>query len=251
MPLSYGNPTSYYGGFGVKKRIQMMSDRVRLHGKTILDAGCGDGQYMEEIGKYTDSLCGVEIESERAAVARAMTAREVISCDLSEMPFVDEFFDIIFCNEVLEHTDDDVTVLKEFRRVLKEDGCLVMYVPNRWYPIETHGAQIWGLSLSKPLFINYLPLVVRNRFCKAARVYTVSSIKRALADSGMELCHVSYIYPAFDKTGKKNLVLAQVMRRITGWLERTPFRKFGISIFLTAQKKDVELGKREVCNGVD
>jgi ubiquinone/menaquinone biosynthesis C-methylase UbiE len=191
---------------------------------------------MDELVKYSDSVYGVEIETERADIARTMTGCEVVSCDLSNMPYDDEFFDLIFCNEVLEHTDDDIAVLREFRRVLKKEGSLAIYVPNRWFPIETHGATIWDIDISKPLFLNYLPLRVRDIFCKAARVYTCRTIKNALAAAGMEIYHLSYVYPAFDKTERKHFIMSQIMRCITEWMEKTPIRLFGISIFLIARK---------------
>ncbi len=236
MPLSLGGPTSCYGGYGVKKRIQRIIEVVSLSGKTILDAGCGDGQYIDEFKNYSDSIYGVDIEEERVAKARKMTSIEVFLCDLSQLPFEDDLFDLIFCNEVLEYTDDEIEVLREFHRVLKDDGLLVIYVPNRLFPLETHGGQIFDVKLPKIPFINYLPLVLRNKICKAARCYSAKSIVHVLEISGMETFHLSYVYPSFDKTYKRHPTLARVMRGLTGLLERTPLKIFGISILVFSRK---------------
>ena len=48
---------------------------------------------------------------------------------LEDIPFEDHMFDVIFVNHVLEHTYDIAIALKECKRVLKEDGCIIFAVP--------------------------------------------------------------------------------------------------------------------------
>lgn len=46
------------------------------------------------------------------------------------LPFRDKYFNSIFSSQLLEHVDNDVTVLKEAHRVLVADGVIVVSVPN-------------------------------------------------------------------------------------------------------------------------
>lgn len=46
--------------------------------------------------------------------------------DLHELPYEDEFFDLIYCISVMEHTDNYGQILKEFKRVLKPNGMFVI-----------------------------------------------------------------------------------------------------------------------------
>jgi ubiquinone/menaquinone biosynthesis C-methylase UbiE len=50
-------------------------------------------------------------------------------CDVQNMPFKDSTYDIVICNHVLEHVDDDITAMKEILRVLKPGGFAIMQVP--------------------------------------------------------------------------------------------------------------------------
>jgi SAM-dependent methyltransferase len=52
-----------------------------------------------------------------------------VKMDIREMPFEDNSFDIIFCNHVLEHIDDDAKAMRELLRVLRPGAWAVLQVP--------------------------------------------------------------------------------------------------------------------------
>ncbi len=49
--------------------------------------------------------------------------------DVHEIPFEEESFDVIMCNHVLEHVEDDRKVMSEFYRVMKKGGWGIFQVP--------------------------------------------------------------------------------------------------------------------------
>lgn len=52
-----------------------------------------------------------------------------VKCDIQDMPFEDNTFDVIFCNHVLEHVDDDHKAMSELYRVMKPGGFGIFQVP--------------------------------------------------------------------------------------------------------------------------
>lgn len=52
-----------------------------------------------------------------------------VKMDVHDIPFEDNTFDVVFCNHVLEHVQDDVKVLKEFYRVMKPGGWAILVSP--------------------------------------------------------------------------------------------------------------------------
>ena len=57
-----------------------------------------------------------------------------VKMDIHNMTFDDNSFDLIICNHVLEHVEDDILALKEIRRVLKKEGYGIIMIPF-YYPI--------------------------------------------------------------------------------------------------------------------
>lgn len=50
-------------------------------------------------------------------------------CDVQNMPFTDNEYDVIICNHVLEHVPDDKVAMREILRVLKPGGYSILQVP--------------------------------------------------------------------------------------------------------------------------
>jgi SAM-dependent methyltransferase len=57
-----------------------------------------------------------------------------VKMDVHSIPFPDNSFDVIFCNHVLEHVEDDILACSEFNRVLKPGGWGILQSPV--YPME-------------------------------------------------------------------------------------------------------------------
>jgi len=53
-----------------------------------------------------------------------------VKADICDLPFEDNSFDIIFCNHVLEHIEDDKKAMNELYRVLKPSGMGVFQIPQ-------------------------------------------------------------------------------------------------------------------------
>jgi predicted SAM-dependent methyltransferase len=53
-----------------------------------------------------------------------------VTADIINLPFNDNSFDVIFCNHVLEHVQDDTKAMKELFRVMKKGGMGIFQVPQ-------------------------------------------------------------------------------------------------------------------------
>jgi SAM-dependent methyltransferase len=114
---------------GRRRIIRSELDRLPLRaGARVLDAGCGSGRTLEELGGYGE-VFGIELDPGAADVARARGCGEVLVGRLEELPWEDGYFDLITCLDVIEHTPDDRVTLRELRRVCRPGGFLLVTVP--------------------------------------------------------------------------------------------------------------------------
>ena len=60
-----------------------------------------------------------------------------IKADICNLPFEENSFDVIFCNHVLEHIEDDTAAIKELYRILKPGGWGVFQIPQDLTRSET------------------------------------------------------------------------------------------------------------------
>jgi len=82
-----------------------------------------------ELANYGGEVCGIELNSDAAELARARGLGDVQVGRLEELPWEDGAFDLITCLDVIEHVPDDVTALVELRRVVAPGGWLLVTVP--------------------------------------------------------------------------------------------------------------------------
>ncbi|VVB69340.1 Methyltransferase domain protein [uncultured archaeon] len=81
----------------------------------VLDVGCGRNKVPGAIGIDIASLPGVDV---------------VYDLNKFPWPFEDNCFDMIHCYHYLEHTEDVISVMEEFFRILKQGGKLLIRVPH-------------------------------------------------------------------------------------------------------------------------
>lgn len=96
----------------------------------LLDVGCGNGSYLNQMRQLGWEVKGVEPDGEAVTVARQKFGLEVFHGSLEEARFADKQFDAITMNHVIEHVPDPIGTLHECHRVLKPGGRLVVATPN-------------------------------------------------------------------------------------------------------------------------
>jgi len=100
----------------------------------VLEVGFGYGQYTREIAPYVEKLVAVDCSPECVASMRDVPDNvRIVLADITAPAFVEKLgegtFDSAVCLNVLEHVEDDVTVLHRLLQVLRPSGKLLLLVP--------------------------------------------------------------------------------------------------------------------------
>jgi len=232
-----GEP-SYVWRAGQERRLRLILEAAgeRLHGR-LLENGCGVGIYVEHLAPYAREVVGLEYDFERAAEAH-QRGPHIVNAEGEHLPFAEHTFDVILSHEVLEHVQDDRAAVAEMVRVLRPGGRMVIFVPNRGYPFETHGIYWRGrYRFGNIPLVNYLPRRWRDRLAPHVRVYTRGDLERLFVGLPLRFVQRTIIFGAYDNLIARWPRLGRILRYILHRLEKTPLRFFGLSHFWVAEKR--------------
>jgi len=100
----------------------------------ILDVGCADGSRTLRMAKYfmipTTRTYGLDINKTYIDQCRNLFHVEMVDLEIDRIPYEDEKFDLVVCNQVLEHLKNYNKVLEEIIRVTKPGGYIMIGIPN-------------------------------------------------------------------------------------------------------------------------
>ena len=106
-----------------RRRFLMLKKIIK--GKKLLDFGCGAGGFLMMAKDYASKVAGVEKQD----ALRALFNEK--NMDIFDNPDeIHDKFDVITMFHVLEHLPDPKSVIKELLNKLKDDGKLIIEVPN-------------------------------------------------------------------------------------------------------------------------
>ena len=204
----------------------------------ILDNGSGVGAYLTRLAAAASASQGVEVEAERAVLAARRSPRSTILRAQGEaLPYASSIFDLILSHEVLEHVDDDRAAAAEILRLLRPGGRLVLFVPNRGYPFETHGVYWRGrYRFGNIPLVNYLPRRWRNRLAPHVRAYSTAAVRRLFEGLPASVVDRRVVFGAYDNIISRWPRFGRALRGVLQRLERTPLRRLGLSHFWVVER---------------
>lgn len=126
-----------------KRRIIRILDKYCRTGGHALDAGCGSGFFSRYFCEKSMQTTALDYSHEALAIAKRLTDNKIktVQTDLTQSGLcdaMDDRFDIIFTDGLFEHFSDadQNAIMCNLKSVLKDDGVVVTFVPNKWSPWE-------------------------------------------------------------------------------------------------------------------
>lgn len=108
------------------EKVKIFFEKEEIKKADLLDIGCGDNFFKEKFNSLGINWIGMDIKSSAGSTI-------LIKGSMENIPIHNNIFDIIFCCHTFEHTVNPLQTLREFKRVLKPCGLLILVVP---YPCE-------------------------------------------------------------------------------------------------------------------
>ncbi len=120
--------------------IRIIDPIIKKFQKTnikVLDVGCGTGSIDLYLAKHGCTVSGIDISAKAIKIAKSNTKKfnlgnkvKFILGDIQQMK-IKETYDLIICSEIIEHIKNEKKVLLKIKKMLNENGRLVISVPSK------------------------------------------------------------------------------------------------------------------------
>ncbi len=108
--------------------LERILKTLNKHRPRILDVGTGTGGNLMVLERFGEAT-GIDISKKAVDFCHKRGLKNVQLSPGEALDFDDDSFDTICCLDVLEHVPEPVKTLREMKRVLKDDGVIIISVP--------------------------------------------------------------------------------------------------------------------------
>ena len=185
-----------WGGFEerlqgkISLRHQRALEYLKVHpGEVILDVGCARGEFLQLCGEKGGIIIGLDYSPTAIKISSIWKNEniKVIQASATALPFRAGIFDKVTMLDLIEHvtSDDLLKCLKEVRRVVKDDGQVLIHTPNQWgdYAFSVYCKL---MSLLRLVFRNVEPNLKRYSYSLHVHVLNPISLQRTLRTAGFK-----------------------------------------------------------------
>ena len=185
-----------WGGFEerlqgkVSLRHRRALEYLEVHpGEIILDVGCARGEFLQLCGEKGGIIIGLDYSPTAVKISSIWKNENitVIQASATALPFRAGIFAKVTMLDLVEHLDaaDLLKCLKEVRRVLKDDGQVLVHTPNQWgdYAFSVYCKIVSVLRL---LFRNLERNPRRYNYSLHVNVLNPISLQRILRTAGFK-----------------------------------------------------------------
>lgn len=192
----------------IKKIIVLKGNKLLK----ILDIGCGDGVIFYLLNKIFKNknlkLFGIDSSELAIRVAKEKNPNAIFKIsDIYNLPFEDDYFDLIISSDVIEHVSESEKMILEIKRVGKKNSFYIIGTPIKFTEQPSDKLHI------HEFFPNELKKILSKSFYNA-RVIQSHRLKYLLLYNSL----VSFL-------NSKKLLYRKIINFITVYLKKNPFLK--------------------------
>ncbi len=140
-------------------------------GADILNVGCGTGGSVRMLERH-GSVWNVDVAEPAVHACRSRGIRNVMKVNSLRLPFPDESFDLVAALDVLEHIEEDGAALREWQRVLRPGGKVLITAPAYQWLWSEHDESLHHFRRYTAAGLHQL--LNRHGFRTLKRTYAIS-----------------------------------------------------------------------------
>jgi 2-polyprenyl-3-methyl-5-hydroxy-6-metoxy-1,4-benzoquinol methylase len=169
----------------------------------VLDVGCGNGIISLNLGELGYNVHGIELSEDALEIAKSQNKFSNVifeKANAETLKLKGKRYDVVICSEVLEHLHHPENLLSELRFLIKDDGILIVTVPNGIGPremlvtrpfikIRNNNGFSWKLVSSIKNKLGYSGTTIQSAASDLDHIqfFTKKQLKKLAKDSGFDI----------------------------------------------------------------
>lgn len=124
----YNMENTHWWFVSKRKLVNHLLGGFNRNSSLILDVGCGTGSNIMFLRKFGKCF-GIDVSDKALTFCKKNGLKTILQCDAERISFKKQSFEVITCLDLLEHADNIFNVLNEFKRIIKDEGKIIITVP--------------------------------------------------------------------------------------------------------------------------
>ncbi len=135
------SPDVIAGKQSVEKYFISVVKKYVSNTDVVLDLGCGPGSFLSLMAGISRTIVGADItptfihECNSVISKRKLLNASAVLIKPGVLPFSDHHFDCVIMIDTIHHLEDAAITMDEVYRILKKDGKLLIFEPNKFNPL--------------------------------------------------------------------------------------------------------------------
>ena len=195
--------------YTVEPEIFSFAQFSRFCDQKVLEVGVGAGTDFLQWVRSGAKAYGVDITEEAVRHVEhrlehyGLYAEEIRVADAENLPYEDEYFDLVYSFGVIHHSPDTVKALEEIIRCTRRGGRIKVMVYNRRSLNALYLYLQYGLLAGKP-FRSFADVVYHHMESLGTKAFTIGEIKSILDKYPVRINHIGATVTSYDLRWNKS-----------------------------------------------
>jgi len=225
--------------YRIEPEIFSFAQFTRYRNQKVLEVGIGAGTDFLQWVRAGTKAYGIDLTEEAVEHVKnrlnmfGLSAEEVRVADAENLPYEDDFFDLVYSWGVIHHSPDTLKALSEIIRCTKRGGAIKIMIYNRRSLYALYKYLRFGLFRGKP-FRSISDILYHHQESIGTKAFTMSEIKKILSKYEVEIKRINANATNYDLLWDKPLIfrlLAYILACLFG------FKKCGWFMTIDLKKK--------------
>tara|TARA_B100001540_G_scaffold221474_1_gene195818 strand:- start:558 stop:1340 length:783 start_codon:yes stop_codon:yes gene_type:complete len=162
---------------------QEVVKEMKWKGKTVLDVGCGTGNFAKEVSKNNAKyVLGIDYAEEAIKIAQKNNKQKNLEFKKLDVNELNEKFDIIVSIGTIEHMDNPIKIIKKLKSCLNKNGKIILTTPN-WTNPRGYVLMTLFFLFNAPITLADLHYLTPNEHLKMAKKVNMKLKWRTIEES--------------------------------------------------------------------